>query len=180
MTGNGLGPQTPHVSGRRFDTATTEGRPDSGATDGATPPRPLAGILANVRELVSHANLYVETRKDMVRATVRRVVILAALGLVGALAGITIIVVAAFYFMRGIAHGLAQLIGQEYWLGELIISLAVFLLLAIAAFVAIQSMKRTSRKRTIEKYELRQQQQRQQFGHTATERAQQLRTADRS
>jgi hypothetical protein len=45
--------------------------------------------------------------------------------------------------------------------------------------VAIKSMNRKARERTLKKYERRQEQQRQRFGHTATERAQQVQQTHR-
>jgi hypothetical protein len=181
MTGNGVERQAPEDCGRRHTSGSTRQTDlDNAGLDGFGPPHPLSGIFAQVRELVSYANLYFETRKDLVRSAVRRAIWMAALAAVGALAGATIVIMSAAYLISGIAHGLGTLFGHEYWLGELVTGVAVLLILGIGAFFAIKSLKRKSRERTIEKYERRQQQQREQFGHSATERAQQVRTAHRS
>jgi hypothetical protein len=146
---------------------------------GFEPPRPLDGVTEQVRELVEHARLYVEARKDMMRATIRGLIVKAVLGVIAAIAGLTIIVVAVVQLMSGAAQGLGLLFGERYWLGELVIASAVFLLVAIAAFVGIRMLAKSARERTIKKYEQRQQVQRQQFGRSTADRAQQLRQSQR-
>jgi len=176
MIGNGVEREVPdEVDRARQRAADAEAQTPREEHDGLGPPHPLAGLFSQVRELVDHANLYVETRKDVLRGAVRRAAWAAVLGAVGGLAGATIIIVAAVYLMSGIAHGLGTWLGDEFWLGELITGLAVLLVLAGAAFFMIKRTNRKARERTIEKYERRQQQQRERFGHSATDRAQQIR-----
>ena len=142
---------------------------------GYGPPHPLDGVFRQVRELADYANLYVETRKDMVRATLRGLIWKAALGVVGAVAGVTVIIVAVIYLLSGIAHGLGDLFGERYWLGELVTGVVILASLVAIAFLGIRSLTKKARERTVKKYERRQQQQRERFGHSTTERAQQLR-----
>ncbi len=146
---------------------------------GYQPPRPLDGVVQQLRELIEHANLYVEARKDMVRSTMRNLIVKAVLGIIGAVAGITLIIVAVVQLMNGAAQGLGLLFGERFWLGELVLASAVFLVLAIGAFVGMKLLTKSSRERTIKKYERRQQAQRQRFGHSTAERAQQLRQSQR-
>jgi uncharacterized membrane protein len=146
---------------------------------GYEPPRPLDGVIQHVRELVEHANLYVEARKDMVRSTVRNLIVKAVLGVIAAIAGVTLIIVAVVQLMSGAAQGLGLLFGERYWLGELVLASAVFLVLAIGAFIGIKLLTKSSRERTIKKYERRQQAQRQRFGHSTAQRADQLRQSHR-
>jgi hypothetical protein len=177
MIGNGVERQsrTDNPSGQ------TDDRPSDGEPrSGYGPPHPLDGISKQIREVIEYANFYVEARKDMLRATVRSLIWKAVAGIVAGLAGVTVIIVATTYLLSGIAHGLGRLLGDEYWLGELITAVTIFLALVIAGWVAIRSMKRKSRERTIQKYERRQQQQRDRFGHSATERAQQIQKSNRS
>ena len=153
---------------------------DDHGKSGYEPPRPLDGIMRQVREFVEHANLYVEARKDMLRATVRSLIVKAVLGLVAAIAGVTLIIVAVVQLMSGAAEGLGVLFGERYWLGELVVASTVFLVLVVGAFVGIKLLTKSARKRTIKKYERRQQTQRQRFGHSTTDRAQELRKSQRS
>jgi uncharacterized membrane protein len=174
MTGNGV------HSNPRGDTGRT---PKGGAEDqdqsGYEPPRPLDGVMGQVRELVEHARLYVEARKDMMRATVRNLIVKVVLAVVAAIAGLTLVIVAVVQLMSGAARGLGVLFGERYWLGELVAGLAVFLVLLVGAFVGVKLLTKSARKRTIKKYERRQQAQRQRFGHSTAERAQQLRQSQR-
>jgi uncharacterized membrane protein len=115
----------------------------------------------------------------MLRATIRSLIVKAVLAVIAAIAGVTVIIVAVVQLMSGAAQGLGLLFGERYWLGELVIASAVFLVVAIGAFVGIRRLTKSARERTIKKYERRQQAQRQRFGHSTAERAQQLRQSQR-
>ena len=173
------GAERSHVQEEQKVGATRAAAQSGNSDEGYGPPHPLDGVFEQVREIIEYANLYVETRKDMVRSTLRSLIWKAAAGIVAALAGITVIIVAAVYLLSGIAHGLGRLLGNEFWLGELITAITIFLILGIAGWLIIKSMNRKARERTLKKYERRQQQQRQRFGHSATERAQQLQQSHR-
>jgi hypothetical protein len=146
---------------------------------GYGPPHPFDGVFKQVREVIEYANFYFEARKDMLRSSIRSLIWKAAAGIVAAVAGVTVIIVAVVYLLSGIAHGLGRLFGDEFWLGELTTAIGIFLILAISGWTFISSMNRKSRERTIGKYERRQEQQRERFGHSATERAQQVQQAHR-
>jgi hypothetical protein len=175
MIGNGV-----QSDPRRAAPHAPEGAGGDREKSGYDPPRPLDGVVQQVRELVEHASLYVEARKDMVRSTVRNLIVKAVLGVIAAIAGITLIVVAVVQLMSGAATGLGLLFGERYWLGELVLATGVFLILAIGAFVGVKLLTKSARERTIKKYERRQQAQRQRFGRSTTERAQELRQSQRS
>ena len=177
MIGNGVGRSAPADESRR--PAGEERSKDGEDRAGFGPPHPLDGISKQVREIVEYANFYIEARKDMLRATVRSLIWKAVAGVVAGLAGVTVIIVAVVYLLSGIAHGLGRLFGDEFWLGELVTAIVIFLALMIAGWIAVRSMNRKARERTMKKYERRQQQQRERFGHSATERAQQLQQAHR-
>ena len=177
MIGNGV-ERHPRRDERGIPPSDQPAAPDDPST-GYGPPHPLDGIFKQVREVVEYANFYVEARKDMVRASVRSLIWKAIFGLIAALAGVTVIIVAVVYFLSGIAHGLGRLFGDELWLGELTTAVAVFVVLVITALIGIRSMNRKSRERTLGKYERRQQQQRERFGRSATERAQQIQQSHR-
>ena len=124
MIGNGVGHETrPAASSPTEDPVQqSNGTPD----EGYGPPHPLSGVFERIRELAEYANFYVEARKDMLRASVRSLVLKAAIGLVAVVAGVALIVMAAVYLMSGIAHGVGFLLGERYWLGELIVSASFF------------------------------------------------------
>jgi hypothetical protein len=177
MIGNGVERHVPQDEPRNrpSDQRSENGDP----MKGYGPPHPFDGVFKQVREVIEYANFYVEARKDMVRATVRSLIWKAIAGIVAALAGVTVVIVAVVYLLSGIAHGLGRLFGDEFWLGELTTAVAIFLVLITTGWIVIRSMNRKARERTIGKYERRQQQQRERFGHSATERAQQLQQTHR-
>lgn len=176
MIGNGVERSAPSEESRnRTGDQTEDGKPRSGYG----PPHPLDGISKQVREIIEYANFYVEARKDSLRATLRGLIWKVVAGIVAGLAGVTVIIVAVVYLLSGIAHGLGRLFGDEFWLGELVTAVAVFLGLIVTGWIAVRSMNRKARERTMKKYERRQQQQRERFGHSATERAQQLQQTHR-
>jgi hypothetical protein len=156
------------------------GRCEENSADGYGPPHPLTGVFELVRELAEYANFYVETRKDSFRATLRGLVLKAVLGLIAAVGGIALIITAAVYLMSGIAHGIGYLLGEHNWLGELIVSVAFFIVLAVAAVVGMKVVNKRTRERTVKKYERRQKEQRERFGHSMSERAEQIRQSHRS
>lgn len=172
MIGNGVDRQAPQTESQSIPS--DQRSEDGEARKGFGPPHPFDGIFKQVREVVEYANFYVEARKDILRATVRSLIWKAIAGIVAALAGVTVIIVAVVYLLSGIAHGLGRLLGDQLWLGELTTGAAIFLVLIFSGWVVIRSMNRKARERTIGKYERRQQQQRERFGHSATERAQQI------
>jgi hypothetical protein len=146
---------------------------------GYGPPHPLDGLMKHVRELVEYANFYIETRKDSFRATIRGLVIKAALGVVGAIVGVTVLVVATIYLMSGIAAGLGWLFGERWELGRFALAAILFAALGAGAFLAIKLMTRKARQRTIKKYEHRQQNQQSRFGHNVRQRAAEVRDTHR-
>jgi cytochrome c biogenesis protein CcdA len=174
MTGNGVDRKSNESRDRMpaYDRTGAE-------SDGFGPPHPLDAIFGQVRELTEYARFYVETRKDLFRAGLRSLIWKAALGVIAAIAGTTVIVVASAYLLSGIAHGLGELFGERYWLGELVTGAVVLLGLFAAAFLGIKMLTKKSRERIAKKYERRQQEQHQRFGHSASERAQQLRESHR-
>ena len=177
MIGNGL----ERPSDRTHSGSRPADQPPASGEDskGYGPPHPFDGVFKQVREIIEYANFYFEARKDMVRGAVRRLIWMAAAGVVAGVAGVTLIIVAVVYLLSGIAHGLGRLYGDQLWLGELTTAIAIFLILGVTGWILISSINRKSRERTIGKYERRQQQQRERFGHSATERAQQVQQAHR-
>jgi hypothetical protein len=178
MITNGSAQQgEPRVGGDERQAA--KDRQPSGEQAGYGPPHPLDGLMKRVRELVEYANFYVETRKDSVRASIRGLILKAALGIVAAIVGVTVLVVATIYLMSGIAAGLGWLFGERWELGRFALAAVLFAALGAGAFLVIKSMNRKARQRTIKKYEQRQQDQRSRFGHNVRQRAAEIRDTQR-
>jgi large-conductance mechanosensitive channel len=142
---------------------------------GYGPPHPLDGLMKHVRELVEYANFYVETRKDSFRASIRGLILKAVVGVIGAIVGVTVLIMATIYLMSGIAAGLGWLFGERWELGRFALAAILFVALGAGAFLVIKSMNRKARQRTIKKYEQRQQDQKSKFGHNVRQRAAEVR-----
>src|SRR5687767_12792014 len=106
MIGNGVQPPPPQSADE--DMARERGATGQ-STDGR--PHPLDELTTRVRELIEYANLYVETRKDTIRSSLRRLIWMAGLGVLGGIAGVTVLVVATVYVMGGIADAIGLLFG---------------------------------------------------------------------
>ena len=142
-------------------------------------PHPLDGLMQHVRELIEYANFYVDTRKDSVRASIRRLILKAALGVLAGIVGATVLIVATVYLMSGIAAGLGWLFGERLELGQFALAAIVLVALSVGAFVMMKMMDRKARQRTVKKYEQRQQNQQSRFGHSVKQRAEEIRSAHR-
>jgi hypothetical protein len=146
---------------------------------GYAPPHPLDGLMKHVRELIEYASFYVETRKDSVRASIRGLILKAALGVLAGIIGATVLIVATVYLMSGIAAGLGWLFGERWELGRFALAAIVLVALGIGAFVMMKMMDRKARQRTVKKYEQRQQNQQSRFGNSVRQRAAEIRNAHR-
>jgi len=130
--------------------------------------RPLLAQIAELREYATH---YLSTRADILRLRARRIGLTVALGAVGGILGIVALSTAVVYVLRGMSGGLGELLGGRVWAGDLITGLGILAVVAVAAYVSLPRWMNTSRRRTVEKYELRRQKQRVAFGHDVRQRA---------
>jgi len=151
--------ETPDVASRGAANA------EKGAQLGA-----FSEALAALGELKAYVGYYISTRVDQIKLTLRSVVIWAALGVVGLLALVTLVVMAVVQVLSGIAGGISQLIPSLPWLGPLITGIAVLALAVLGVWWGVRFIGRASRAAIVAKYESMKQEQRQQFGHSVSER----------
>lgn len=141
-------------SGRGGDEAPPAGHPAAAIRD----------AVGKLRELREFAAYYLAARADAIKASVRNAGIYAALGIVGALAAGTLVVMAIALLLIGIARGLGALLGGREWLGDIITGAIFLALLAAAVVFGMKMLTRSFKSQTVRKYEQRQSQQQQQFG----------------
>jgi len=120
-------------------------------------------ISERIAQLKAYASYYLAAKMDGIKLSARNAGIYAALGVVGLLAGGTIIVMAAALVILGIAHGLGSLFGHG-WLCDLITGIVILGIIAAGVVFGLRAVTNSSRKRTVEKYEQWQHEQRQEFG----------------
>ena len=127
---------------------------------------------AHLRELKEYASLYVTAKLDSFKLTMRNIVLYAALGIVGAIVAVGLLITAAALLLTGLAGGIGALFEPDrYWVGALIVGFAVLALAMGGIFFVMRMLSGSSKKRTIEKYEQRKRQERIEHGHDVEERA---------
>lgn len=135
-----------------------------GNGDGRSNAEALRDAMAKVGELKEFAAYYVAAKLDSFKVTFRNLGVYAALGIVGLIAGSAIITTAAVLLLVGLAWGLGDLLWDQYWLGALLVGLLVLGGIAAGIIIGMKKLTNSSRKRTVEKYENRQRDQRSNFG----------------
>ncbi len=128
-------------------------------------------------ELKEYAAYYVAAKADGIKASIRNLGLFAVLGIVGLIAGGSIIVTASVLLLTGIAGAISAIFRSDYtppdrtWIGEITVGLLILGGLGIGTVLLMKKFTAASRERTVKKYESRQQQQRVQYGHDVHERA---------
>lgn len=129
--------------------------------DGASAPeQTLQQAIAQLREIKAYARHFVEAKLDSARLSIRKAVVWTALGLLGAVAGGTILVTAAVLVTVGAAEGVAALLGGRMWAGNLIIGTLILAGVALGAWMMARRIMNSSRQETMERYERKLQRQR--------------------
>jgi len=142
--------------------------------DGA-PTDHFKAAMQHITELKEYASYFVAAKVDGIKVSMRNAAIYAALGIIGAVAGGTVVVVAVTLLLIGAAHAIGAALGDRYWLGDLIIGLFVLIVIGIGAMIGLKMLARSFHKSTVNKYEARQHQQQLTFGHDVREQAQEQR-----
>jgi hypothetical protein len=159
-----ISPATPNHS---HDNGGSSKRNDEARRHGPHPFQPLLTHLAVLRAYVGH---YVAARRDMATVKARRVLLWTAAGIAAALLSLTILVVAVVLFITGVAHGLTDLFGGHAWAGEMVTGGGIVILAAAAAVIGALAWLRSSRERTVEKYEHRRAKERAEVGSDVFQR----------
>ena len=145
--------------------------PDT-VTDDQAPPEALKDIGTRISELGEYASYFLTAKWDGIKVSLRNVGIMAALGVVGLMAGGAFIVTLVVMLLRGIAYGLGDLMGDKWWLGELITAVLFLSAIGVGVMIGMKKLTQSSRERTAKKYAARQQTERTQFGTDVQQRAQ--------
>jgi hypothetical protein len=129
--------------------------------DGHHPAEALRDAMGKLGELKEFASYYVSAKLDAFKVTGRNLGIYAALGIVGLIAGGTIISTAAVLLLVGIAIAIGKPFDPDQpWVGAIVVGLLVLGGLAGGIIWFMKRLTNTSRKRVVEKYENRQRDQR--------------------
>lgn len=158
-------PESPHTGDRSNDRSPFgDSEPSHGSAADL-----FAPLMAHLRELSEYASYYFAARTDLVKAKVRKLAFLAVAGLVAALAGATMLVVALVLILIGIAGGLGELMGNRPWAGSLATGIVVAAIVFGSLRLLLPQWLVNSRRQMKDKYDRRRQSQRTQFGHDVDE-----------
>lgn len=122
---------------------------------GADGTHPLDSLFKHLAEAREYALLYIETRKDQLRAAVRTGLLYAGLALLALVVGATVLVAATVLFFAGIAKGLGLLLGGHQWAGEVITGAIVLMAAGLGAWLLARGVTRKFSRQMAEKYERR-------------------------
>lgn len=140
------------------------------------PSSALRDAAWRIGELKEYASYYVAAKLDSYKISARNLVMYGALGLLGAVAGATFVVMATVLLLLGISEAISALCGWLFgpgwmWIGPLLVGLLVLGVLAAGVIFGLKWLTKTSHKRMVNKYEDRQRRQRAAYGHDVEERA---------
>jgi membrane protein implicated in regulation of membrane protease activity len=122
-------------------------------------------LSQGINELREYAAYYVMARSDAIRASVRKTGLYAVVGVIAAVLGCAILATGGVLLMLGLAGGISQWLGAGPWLGQLVVGFIIPAIVLAAAVFFVKRALGKSRQRTIQRYEQRQNQQRERFGH---------------
>ncbi len=129
-----------------------------------TPTDAFRDAFARLDELRDYISYYVAARRDRFKASIRSTALYGLLGGVGALILASTVIMGVVLLTIGIAYGLTALFGDRAWLGFIIAGAILLVITGVPAYLGVQIVRFSARRRTVEKYEQWQHQQRQRFG----------------
>lgn len=129
----------------------------------------FAPLMAHLREFSEYASYYFAARSDLVKAKVRKIALLIVAGIVAAVAGATMLIVALVLVLVGIAGGLGELMGNRPWAGSLATGAVVAAVVFGSLRLLLPQWLANSRRQVKDKYDRRRQSQRTRFGHDVDE-----------
>lgn len=136
-----------------------------------TEPDALKLLLQQFRELAAYFSYYVTAKSDSAKLSLRNIGLWIVLGTLGFVAVAGLIITASWFVLCGTAEGLGVLFGDRLWAGNMTTGLMAFAALGLGMYYAVSKRMKTSRERTVEKYEERQDRQQEEFGHDVSDQA---------
>ena len=146
--------------------------PDADPAEGYDPLEDLKAVGTNAAELAAYAQQFVNAKIAGVLYGVRKLAILAVLGLVGGIAGASIIVTAAVLLVLGLSDIIATFLPEHFkWAGKVIVGLLVLGVTFGALWLLLRYSVKAGKDTALQQYRLALKKQRLDFGHDAFGRA---------
>lgn len=134
------------------------------------------GVGRYFAELKEYASYYASAKWDGVKLSIRQVVLYAALGILALCVAGAVLVMAVVLLLNGIAGGLGVLFGHHPWLGNLVLGAVLLGLVFAGAAFGLKFIANKSKHKTVQKYESRKRQQRDEYGRDVRRRSHQARS----
>jgi len=164
-----------HKAEQWMATDTSAQEPSTESEEGAMSPGDgLKLLLEQFRELKEYFSHFLTAKTDSAKLALWSTVLSLVLALLGFVLLSGLLVIAGWFVLSGTAGGLGVLFGGIWWLGNLVTGILFLAGLGLGVYFVVARSKRTSRERTVAKYETRQALQQSEFGRSAsnqTERA---------
>ena len=151
-----------------------------GAKQGASPAEAFASAERHFAEVKAYAGHYVSAKLDGVRSSLKSVVLYAALGVLGAIAGTAVLATASVLLVRGIAGGLTVLFRGHAWVAEMVTGIVLLMGILGTTYFMISKILGKSRAAAVAKYEAMNRDQKSQLGHNVHERANEAELRDQA
>jgi hypothetical protein len=139
----------------------------------AAPAEAWRDAFARFGETRAYVAHYIQARIDGLKLSLRKMLMLAAVGVIGAIAGGALVVTAVVLLCVGIAQGLSTLFGGRPWLGNLVTAVLLLGVVAGVVWIGLSRMTKSSKERVVDAYERRKRREREDYGIDAHERAEQ-------
>jgi len=136
-----------------------------------SPAEALRRLQQQVGELQAYLTHFVSAKVDGFVLSARQLVLWAALGVVGLIAAVGLVVTAVVLVLVGAADGFAVLFGGRWWLGSLVVGAGTLVLLILGIFIGMRIWQNRWRQQKVQQYDERQLQQHATFGHSVADRA---------
>jgi hypothetical protein len=121
--------------------------------------------------LQAYLTHFVSAKIDGFVLSARQLAIWVALGVVGLIAAVGLVVTAVVLVLIGAADGLGLLFGGRWWLGAIVVGGGTLVLLALGIFIGLRIWQSRWSQQKVQQYDERQIQQRATFGHSVADRA---------
>jgi hypothetical protein len=148
-----MNPQNPETGSQRVN------------GDDESPMDALRSAAQHLGEAKEYASNFIAAKVDATKLSIRRLVLMLALGVVAGLCGAAMLITAAVLLVNGIATGVGHIFSPDkVWLGQIIVGSLFVVGVNVLVFVMIRKMIGASRDATVKKYEARHRLQRSRFG----------------
>jgi hypothetical protein len=134
-------------------------------------PEALSAVFKQLAEAVEYLAYLLTTQVDRVKLKVRNVLLMVALGVIGAAVAMAFLACTVWLLLSGIAGGVGVLLGDRPWLGSIVTAVVILLIVIPAGWILYRRIQSGGLKAVRERYRLRQAEQKARFGRKVEETA---------